>query len=152
MNAFRFSLQKALELRRRQLELAEAQYQQRAADLAALDRARVETEAAGASANREVRQWDPIAGQDLSALDRFRLRLKSESVRIAARREEAARQTAEQRAAMLEARRRCLLLEKLRERRLGEWRAARDRELEELAGDAFLAGWNRRQGDRQNSS
>jgi flagellar export protein FliJ len=152
MSAFRFPLQKVLELRRRQLELAEAQYQQRAAALAALDHARAETEAAGASANREVRRWNPIAGQDLSALDRFRLRLKSESVRIAARREDAARQTAEQRAAMLEARRRSRLLEKLKERRLAEWKTARDRELEELAGDSFLAGWNRRQGDPDNSS
>jgi hypothetical protein len=45
----------------------------------------------------------------------------------------------------LEARRRCRLLERLRERRWTEWQLARDRELEELASDSYLAQWNRRQ-------
>jgi hypothetical protein len=43
----------------------------------------------------------------------------------------------------MEARRRCRLLEKLKERRRAEWEKARDRELEELASESFLARWNR---------
>ena len=43
---------------------------------------------------------------------------------------------------MLEARRRCRLLEKLKERRLAEWRAAAEREIEALAAEAFLTRWN----------
>jgi hypothetical protein len=42
---------------------------------------------------------------------------------------------------MLEARRRCRLLERLKERRLAEWTSARDRELEEVASESFLARW-----------
>jgi hypothetical protein len=42
---------------------------------------------------------------------------------------------------MLEARRRCRLLERLRERRWDEWKAAADRELEETAAESYLARW-----------
>jgi hypothetical protein len=44
---------------------------------------------------------------------------------------------------MLEARRCCRLLERLKERRRAEWQAATDREMEELAAESFLAGWSR---------
>jgi flagellar export protein FliJ len=144
MNAFHFPLQKALQLRQTQLELAEARYKQQVAAVGELDRLRAETEASGARAEIEVRQWSPVAGHDLAALERFRLRVKSEEVRIAEQRAEAAREVATRQEAMLQARRRCKLLERLRERRLAEWQAGRDRELEELANDSFLAQWNRR--------
>jgi hypothetical protein len=42
---------------------------------------------------------------------------------------------------MLEARRRFRLLERLKERRHEDWRLARDRELEELASESYLARW-----------
>jgi hypothetical protein len=45
---------------------------------------------------------------------------------------------------MLEARRRLRLLERLKDRRMAEWRAARDKELEELASESYLAKWQRR--------
>lgn len=144
MNAFRFPLQKALEWRRKQLELEEAHFKQQAAAVAALDRRRAETEAAGIRAEIEVRQWGNVAGRDLAALDRFRLRVKSDEARIAQERAEAARVLAERQQTMLEARRRTRLLDRLRERRLEEWESARNRELEDMAGESFLAGWNRR--------
>jgi hypothetical protein len=147
MSAFRFPLQKALELRRRQLEREEARHKLRVAEVAALDRARAEAESARTSAGRQVRDWKPLTGEDLAALDRFRLHMQSEGVRIAERRKETARLAAEQEATMLDARRRCRLLEKLRERRLAEWQAAQDRELDERAAESFLAGWNRRRDD-----
>jgi hypothetical protein len=46
---------------------------------------------------------------------------------------------------MLEARRRLRLLERLRERRLAEWCSARDKELEDLVSEAYLAKWKRRE-------
>jgi hypothetical protein len=144
MNAFRFPLQKALEWRHKQLEVAEARFKQEAAAVAALDRTRAEVEASGIRAETEVRERGVVAGWDLAALDRFRLRVKSEKARIADQRAAAARTVAEHQDAMLEARRRCRLLERLRERRLQEWEAARDRELDELASEAYLAQWNRR--------
>ena len=49
----------------------------------------------------------------------------------------------EQQKVMLEARRRCRLLERLKERRLAEWTAERDRELDEIAAESYLARWSR---------
>jgi hypothetical protein len=48
------------------------------------------------------------------------------------------------RSVMLEARRRFRLLERLKERRLAEWRLALDKDLQELASESYLAGWARR--------
>src|SRR5882724_2584840 len=143
MKAFRFPLQKALDWRRKQLELEEVRYKQRVGELAALDRARAELEQSGSRAETEVRGWESVAGCDLGALGRFRLRVRQEGARIAERRVEAAKKVAVQQEAMLEARRRCRLLEKLRERRVGEWETERDREMEEVASEAYLGQWGR---------
>ena len=143
MNAFRFPLQKALDWRRTQLELEEARYKQQAAALAALDRARAEVEASGIRAEVEVRAWGSIDGSDLGALNRFRLRVKCEESQIAGQRVVEAAKVAERQEAMMEARRRCRLLERLRERRLSEWESARDKELDEVASESFLARWGR---------
>jgi hypothetical protein len=148
MKSFRFPLEKALGWRRLQLELEEARHKQQAAVLAGLDRERAEIEAAGIRAEIEVREWRPIAAGDLTALGNFRLHVKSQESGIARRRFEAAQKLAEQQKAMLEARRRCRLLERLKERRLTEWTAERDHELEEIAAESFMARWSRGDGTR----
>jgi len=139
MTDFRFPLKRVLEWRRTQLELEEARYKQHAAELSALDRARAEIEAAGIRAEVQVREWNPVAGCDLAALGAFRQRIMTREAEIARKRAESARKLAEQQKLMLEARRRCRLLERLEERRLAEWREACDRELEELAAESYLA-------------
>jgi len=143
MNAFRFPLQKALDLRRTQLELEEARYKQYTAELAALDRLRAEVEASGIRVEVEVRTWDRIGGSDLAALHRYRLRVKNEEARIAEQRIAAARNVTDQQEKMMEARRRCRLLERLKDRRLTEWRSAHEKELETVAAESYLAQWSR---------
>ncbi|SPE29220.1 conserved hypothetical protein [Candidatus Sulfopaludibacter sp. SbA3] len=91
----------------------------------------------------EVRKWSPVSGRDLAALGGFRLHVKMQERAIAARRAERQKLLEAQQAAMLEARRRCRLLERLKERRRAEWQAASDREVEEVAAESFLAGWAR---------
>ena len=143
MKSFRFPLEKALEWRRVQLELEEARYKQQVADLAGLDRRRAEIEASGIHAEVQVREWNPIAAGDLTALGNFRLRVKSQETEIARLRVESAKKLGEQQRVMLEARRRCSLLERLKERRLAEWTHERDRELDEIAAESYLARWSR---------
>ena len=143
MTTFRFPLQKVLDWRRTQLELAEARFQQQTAALAAIDRAYAEMEASGIRAEVEVRCWDPLAGRDLAALGRFRLRVQSREKQISLQRAGCQRELAVRKTAMLEARRRCRLLERLKERRLAEWTLTRDRELEELASESYLSRWAR---------
>ncbi len=141
MNAFRFPLQKALEWRRSELELAELKFQQLTAAVSAVDKALAELETAGIRAEILVRDWSPVCGRDLAALGSFRLHVRKKNVELAARRAECAGRLAAGRNAMLEARRRFRLLERLKERRLEAWRLARDKELEELASECYLARW-----------
>lgn len=143
MTSFRFPLKRILDWRRAQLEIEEANYKRQAADLAELDRARAAIEAAGIQAEVQVREWSPVAGRDLSALGTFRQRVKAREAEITVQRRECARKLGEQERVMLEARRRCRLLERLEERKLVEWRAARDHELDELAAESYLAKWAR---------
>jgi uncharacterized sporulation protein YeaH/YhbH (DUF444 family) len=143
MKAFRFPLEKALDWRRLQLELEEVRYKQQLGSLAGLDRQRAEVEASGIRAEIQVREWRPIAARDLTALGDFRLYVKAREREIARLRFEAAQKLAEQQKLMLEARRRCRLLERLKERRLAEWTAARDHEVEEIAAESYLARWSR---------
>jgi hypothetical protein len=141
MKSFQFPLEKALELRRKQLEIEEARYKRDTAALGAIDRRRAEIEAAGIRAEIQVREWRPVAASDLAALGAYRLKVKSDEADLARERFEAERKLVEQKKVMLEARRRSRLLERLRERRLSEWTAARDKELEEIAAESFLARW-----------
>jgi hypothetical protein len=143
MKAFQFPLDKALDWRRIQLELEEARYKKQVAEIAGLDQRRAEIEASGIRAEIQVREWSPIAASDLTALGNFRLRVKSQESEIAKRRFEAAKKLAEQQKLMLDARRRCRLLERLKERRLAEWTAGRDHELDEIAAESYLARWSR---------
>jgi len=144
MNTFQFPLQKVLDWRRAQLELEEARFQQQMAALASIERAYAEMEASGIRAEMQVRRWDPLAGRDLAALGSFRLLVRARERDIALQRVACQKELESRKAVMLEARRRCRLLEKLKERRLAEWSVARDRELEQVASESFLARWARR--------
>jgi len=140
---FQFRLQTVLEWREKQLELEESRFRQRMAEIADLDRARDSLLAAEREAEIELRQSASISGQDLMALTGYRRWVAARARKLAADRAEAQKRLAAQETAMLEARRRCRLLERLKERRLAEWEAARDRELDALASESYLAGWVR---------
>jgi flagellar biosynthesis chaperone FliJ len=141
MNSFRYPLQKVLDWRRSELELAELKFQQLTAAVAAADKALAELETAGIRAEILVRDWSPLCGRDLGALGSFRLHVRKKNAELSAQRAECAGRLAAGRGAMLEARRRLRLLEQLKERRLEDWRLARDKELEELASESYLARW-----------
>ena len=143
MSRFRFPLERVLAWRRTQLEIEEARYRQKLAAVAELDRRRAELEAAGIQAEVQVRASRLVSGEDLAALAEFRQSVRTREKQIVARRVEAAKAADAQLTAMLEARRRCRLLERLKERRQAEWQAADQHALEELAAESYLARWNR---------
>jgi flagellar biosynthesis chaperone FliJ len=144
MKSFQFPLDKALGWRRSELHMAEARVEQQLAALAALDQARAELDAMGHRTEVEVRQFQPLVGGDLSALSAFRLSIRVRDRQLSAKRLECQKELAVRQAAIMEARRRCRLLEKLKDRRQAEWQSAADRELDELAADSYLAQWARR--------
>ena len=141
MNAFRFPLEKVLGWRRAELDLAELKFQRLTAAVAAVDHALAELETAGIRAEILVRDWSPVCGRDLAALGSFRLHVRKKNAELAARRVECEARLAAGRGEMLEARRRLRLLERLKERRFEAWRLARDKDLEDLASESYLARW-----------
>jgi len=144
MSSFHFRLQKVLAWRRTQLELEDAKLKRQIAVVAELDRVRAELEATAIRSEVEVRNWSPLAGQDLAALAGYHVHVQNREKDLATRRREALQQLEAQQQAMLEARRRCRLLERLEQRRHAEWQAAADREVEQLAAEAYLSGLVRR--------
>jgi flagellar export protein FliJ len=144
MISFRFPLQKVLDWRQLELEREEIQFKRQTAALAGLDRARAELEAAGIKAEVQVRDWRPLSGRDLAALGSFRLYIKMKERGIADQRAKCQEKLDAQQRLMLEARRRCRLLARLKERRFSEWELAQNREIEHLAAESHLAQWSRR--------
>ena len=152
MTSFRFRLQKVLDWRRVQLELEEVKFKQAAAGVPELDRALVELRAAMGEQETQLRGAQLTTGLDWAALGFYRMDVKKDEREIANKRVEAAKKLAVQQAAMLEARQRCRLLERLKERRLSEWEAASDRELDETAAESYLAQWSRRETEKVEAS
>jgi hypothetical protein len=124
--------------------MEEARVKQAAAAVAEADRARAELLARGVQAEASIRGREGVTGYDLQALDAFRRFVRNSGVRLDAHRAACAKALAGQQRAVLEARRRARLLENLKERRFQEWQREADRELEQAAGDSYLAQWNRR--------
>lgn len=139
MKSFRFHLERVLEWRRTQLELEQARFEQQAKEVLQLDGERANMEAAGIRSEIETRAWHPLEGRDLAALAAFRRHVAAREKEIDARREEARHRLGSRKAAMIEARRRCELLERLKQRRREEWQAVADRELEQLAAESYVA-------------
>jgi flagellar export protein FliJ len=141
---FRFSLERVLSWRRTELEREEASLAPLLAERSRLETAGQRILADLARAGRELVAAGPVDGSDLSALAGYRARLEKERTANERDRAGSTESIALQRARVTEAHRRFRLLEKLRGRRLEEWRAGWNREMESLASEAFLARWHGR--------
>lgn len=144
MTRFHFRLDSVLAWRKAQLEAAEFRLRQALeaaarveAEIAAIEVSRMEAE-------REVRAADAVTASDLWALSAWREALRGRAASLAARLRECEAETLRRREEAALARRRCRLLERLRERRLAEWDYEQSRELDNFASDAYLARWNAR--------
>lgn len=144
MKAFQFTLQKALDIRSRQLALDEAKFQAAAASVAQADREREILLQARQAAEAQVRRAEGVRGEELSALEWFRKRASAEEQRIAEIRAQRVRTLEQEGGAMIEARRRVRLLERLKENRYTEWRVRASKEIEEMASESYLAQWRRK--------
>lgn len=139
MTAFRFRLEKVLQWRATELTLAESRFEQQTAAVAAIDRARAALDAASIRAEVMVRDSPHVEGADLAALAAFRQHTRARLSELSAARVPAQRELDARCAAILDARRRVRLLERLKTRRQAEWKEAFDRELDQLASESYLA-------------
>jgi len=143
VNRFHFPLAKVRDFRQRQLEIEEAK-------LEALHAERQALAAESAHLERETEQTrlslmvtGVVEAQELVACDRYLRQLSAGKKRLAARLDDWQARADKQQQAIVEARRRVRLLEKLEERKLREWQAGVDREQENLASELYLAKWKR---------
>ena len=81
--------------------------------------------------------------QELVAADLYLRHLSAEKRRHASRVAEWQARASKQQQAVVEARRRVRLIEKLEERQRRDWKAAADREQENLASELYLGRWKR---------
>ncbi len=139
MTAFSFRLERVLQWRRAQLDLAQA-----AMSRIAAERARWDTILANLTHARTQAEGllaGPVNGAELGALARYQTYVEQQRKIALERRRETEIKMEQQRARVLQARRECRLLEKLREVRRAEWESAVNHEFEMLAAETYLAQW-----------
>jgi hypothetical protein len=141
MRRFQFSLERVLSWRRTGLRAEEARLAPLVAENRRLEAAHLEIAGAHARAQRDLLASGPVDGSELEALAHYRARLEKQKSLVEHKAQQCRERIAAQQARIVEAQRRARLLEKLRGRRLEEWRIAGEREMENFAGEAFLARW-----------
>jgi flagellar export protein FliJ len=141
MRSFKFSLERVLGWRRLELRAEEARLAPLVAESGRLGAAHLEIVSAHDRAQLNLLSSGPMDGADLEALAHYRARLEKQKAMVEHKAHECREQIAAQQVRIVEAQRRARLLEKLRGRRLEEWRIAGEREMENFAGEAFLARW-----------
>jgi flagellar export protein FliJ len=141
MKRFDFSLAKVRDYRRQQLELEEVRLQSLLGERLALEleSSRLETEVRETRCSLMV--TSSAESQDLTASDMYLRHLAAEKKRHAAKVAEWQARAVKQQQAVVEARRRVRLVEKLEARQFRVWKASADRELENLAAELYLARW-----------
>jgi len=143
MRSFRFSLEKVLSWRRTELQAEEARLAALFAQRTRLDAARAEIRAVRDRAGSRMLEAGPIDGVELASLSGYLRRLEKELIALDRQRAQSGEEILKQGARVVDAHRRVRLLEKLKDRRLGEWRLDWQRENENLASESFLARWRR---------
>jgi flagellar export protein FliJ len=143
MKRFEFTLLRVRDFRRQQLEVEEARLQALAVERTALDamaeRLRNET----SQIRQSLMVTESAEAQELVAADRYLRGLQQTAKRHADKMADCQARIQKQRERMVEARRRVRLMEKLEAKQLGAWKAAADREQENLSSELYLARWNR---------
>jgi flagellar biosynthesis chaperone FliJ len=141
MQRFRFTLERVRHWRQEQAEIEEsvlgklvAQRQALVDRMERLQRERREGDAA-------LVRCATVLAQELVAVESGRHWIKTETARLILRVGETDKQIEQQRARVVQARRNYELLQRLKDRASHKWQKDADRELDQLAADAFLSQW-----------
>ncbi len=142
MKRFDFPLERVREWREKKVAVEEAKLERLLGELSAIDAAHAELDREQERNEQMILRAEGVTALDLSALDGFRRYAKAERVRIENLRADCIQRIDARRAAIMEARRRFELLDRLKQRNLRAWTADVNRELEANAAEAYLARWN----------
>jgi len=145
MAQFNFSLEKILRWRAIEFTREEGKLQRlvQERDRLELMFARLQSERSALSMS--VGGLPGLQGGDLRAAAAYGLRLRKEIEKLTAARARIQDNLAAQQKQFAAAKLRLRLLEELKARRLERWRYEEARQLETLAAESYLAGWNRDQ-------
>jgi flagellar export protein FliJ len=141
MKAFKFALQRVLDLRDARVEEEERKVAELQRELAKLE---IELELLARSRNEASKPMSTGAesrGEELRAITRFQARLERLRVSLTQKRDTCSEKLKKQRESFREARREQRLLETLRDKQQAEWNREAGREVDKVAGELFLARW-----------
>ncbi|MEO8096870.1 MAG: hypothetical protein ABI811_04170 [Acidobacteriota bacterium] len=141
MKKFTFSLDRVLAWRQTQCKLEEAKLESLRAEGSAIDRQQAVLAQAVLTAGDSLMTASSVTSAEFAALEHYRAASARQSGRIRQARQVVEQKIIQQTQAVIERRRDSRLLERLRERRLSEWQASADREIEQAAAEAFLGRW-----------
>jgi hypothetical protein len=139
MKRFAFPLDRVRRWRAEQASLEELKLQQYRAEAERLAGKKRALEAEASQSVREVLAQASIEAIQLTMLESYGLHLRRRILELANLQREAENKVHEQRLRVLEARRQFELLDRLHQKAWAEWRAAWNKEQEELAAELFLA-------------
>jgi flagellar FliJ protein len=139
MKRFRFPLERVRRWRAEQAGLEELKLQQLRAEADQLSSQKLAVETERVRSAKEVLARPSIEAIELSSLDTYGLCLRRQITELTNLERTAAAKTVEQRQRVLEARRQFKLLDRLHAKALAQWRAASNKEQEDLAAELFLA-------------
>jgi flagellar export protein FliJ len=139
MNTFRFRLQRVLDYRRTQFQIAESACQRAGARVHAIRAQQAALAYRKSETRKAFARLPEVAGQDLESLPGWYKWTDTQSAQLIRLEHAAAQEPQKRREAMVEAQRKVRLLEKLHDNRKAQWQSDFDREVEEQAADAFRA-------------
>ena len=139
MKRFHFPLERVRLWRAEQVTLEQLRLEQVASRLARIREDKRQTLSARLQSEQQILTQPRIDATDLENLAAYRLHIGNKIRELDGRERQAEGAWIEQRQRVIQARRDAELLERLKQKAIGEWQAAADREQETLASELFLA-------------
>jgi flagellar export protein FliJ len=142
MKKFHFPLARVLSFRRLQRDLERAKMEKALCEIARIEEIGHEIRREAESTTRDLLgrgESEPLDGTQLMGLDDYRKYLRRVAAEVDLHRRRAEVAAANQRVKLIETERRVKVLEHLEATTRQEWKAALNKEIEDFAGEAFLA-------------
>ena len=143
MKKFHFPLEKVREWREKLIAVERVNLEKIATELRQVEEARAALDRDVEANETAVLRGSSVDALSLRALHGFRQGVRARKISIESRVAEIRQRLKVQEQRLMEAQRNARLLEKLKQKALGSWQAAFNKELEEQAAESYLAKWNR---------
>jgi hypothetical protein len=141
MKAFRFPLDRALHIRRTQLEIERAKLQKLTNDREQLELQATELLLESVNTRRTILTQGLVTAGEISTMPDYQRNTREHLRRLDRQKQDLLKKTESQMHQAVEAERKVKLLERLRGQRFAEWNSLAQKEQENFIADAYLARW-----------